>query len=321
MKDRTIHIDQRGAGKTLAALLREVLKELSWNEVKRLIAQRHVQIDGNLCLDDARRLKGGEVVKVHRSARAPIPTPGDVKIVFRDEHLVVVDKPAGMTTLRHEQEKNWSSRRRQIQPTLEESLEVILVKPKSKHSRDSIRIRPVHRLDRDTSGLMVFALSPTVERMLVALFKAHDIERAYRAVVHGHPQSQTIETFIARDRGDGLRGSVEQGSRDDAQRAVTHIAPIEQIGSYSIISCRLETGRTHQIRIHLNELGHRLCGEKIYTHRLGEKPQADKSGSPRQALHAGVLGFVHPITGKPLRFESPWPREISDWLSKRFESK
>ncbi|HQY87869.1 MAG TPA: RluA family pseudouridine synthase [Tepidisphaeraceae bacterium] len=317
-KDRTIHIDERGAGQTLAAFLRAVMKESSWNEIKKLIAQRHVQIDGNLCLDDSRRLKGGEVVKIYAIQRAPVPSASSVRIVHRDPHLVIVDKPAGMTTLRHEQEKNWSARRKQIQPTLEESLESLLMPPKTRRSsreRSPIQIRPVHRLDRDTSGLMVFALTPQTERDLIALFKAHDIDREYRAVVHGHPKKQTIETWIARDRGDGLRGSVEKGSREDAQQAITHVEPIQQLGPYSIILCRLETGRTHQIRIHLSELGHMLCGEKIYTHRLGEKPKRDTSQAPRQSLHAAVIGFVHPNSGKSIRFESGWPDEIESWLT------
>ncbi len=365
-RDRVVHVDDDQVGLTLAAVVKSI--GWSWEQARRAIDSRCVQVDGNLCLDANRRLKGGEVVKIYATPRAPVPTARDVRVVYRDQHLIVVEKPAGMTTLRHEQEKNWDARRKQRQPTLEECLEEILrsraplgkrstdrqhggkrsthpmqgrdrskgVRPENEKSgrheastargdfvSQPVRVRPVHRLDRDTSGLMVFALSPTIERALIELFKTHTIDRCYRAIVEGEPRAETIRTFLVRDRGDGLRGSWTGGEKDrpaDAQEAITHVRPIGVIGrdsdgqTLTEVECRLETGRTHQIRIHMSERGHRLCGERVYTHVAGARARADESGAPRQALHAGVLGFVHPATGEPLRFQSDWPRELRAWM-------
>jgi 23S rRNA pseudouridine1911/1915/1917 synthase len=270
-----------------------------------------------------------------------------VKIRYADQHLVIIEKPAGITTLRHAEERNWSADRKRRQPTLDELVPRALAKhlgwnleapPPPKHSgprrgrkehrgrpgfREGIKlpqVRAVHRLDRDTSGLMVFARTQEAETALIRLFSKHRIERAYLAVVHGHPETGTIETLLVRDRGDGLRGSVvttkEVGEEQEAQQAITHVTPREQIGNYSLIECRLETGRTHQIRIHLAERGHMLCGEKTYTHPLGGRPQADASGAPRQALHAAELGFIHPTTGEKLSFKSTLPADLQQWIKR-----
>ena len=343
---KNYHITAELAGKSLSQALKRLLDGKSWNEVKRLIASRHVQVNGNLCLDETRKLTTKDVVKVWEHPLAKPADERDVRIVYVDEHLVVVEKPAGVTTLRHAEERSWPARRKQLQPTLDELLPRVLANhlgwrvetnPKRqrggssrdprRRSRDVApklpRVRAVHRLDRDTSGLMVFARTPATEQALIRLFAKHKIDRAYLAVVHGHPPEQTIDTLLVRDRGDGLRGSISSrhtpcavaDERSDVgQRAVTHIRPMEQIGPYSIIECRLETGRTHQIRIHLSEIGHMLCGEKSYTHPLGGRPQSDDSRAPRHALHAAELGFVHPFTGQKLLFKSRWPKELAAWL-------
>ena len=126
---------------------------------------------------------------------------------------------------------------------------------------------------------MVFARTPAAEQRLIRMFARHDVQRAYVAVAHGHVEAQTIETWLVRDRGDGLRGSSPLGeSGEGAQRAITHLRPMEHLADYTIVECRLETGRTHQIRIHLAELGHMLCGEKTYTHPLGGQAIEDTSG-------------------------------------------
>jgi 23S rRNA pseudouridine1911/1915/1917 synthase len=174
----------------------------------------------------------------------------------------------------------------------------------------------VHRLDRDTSGLMVFARTPAAQGALETQFKARDVGRSYLAIVHGHPKAMTITTHIVRDRGDGLRGSAEVWGKDPAtgQRSVTHIEPLEAIGDYSVVRCRLETGRTHQIRIHLSEIGHMLCGEKEYVRRPDGTRRRDESGAPRQVLHAEELVFLHPATGREMRFASRPPKDLADWL-------
>jgi 23S rRNA pseudouridine1911/1915/1917 synthase len=174
---------------------------------------------------------------------------------------------------------------------------------------------------------MVFARTAEAEQKLIRMFAKHDVQRAYVAVVHGRLEEQTIDTWLVRDRGDGLRGSVRnvtEGIPADAgaRRAITHVRPMEYVASphspagYTIVECRLETGRTHQIRIHLSEIGHPLCGEKVYTHALGAKPIDDASGAPRQALHAAELAFVHPLTNQPLRFRMALPADLKEWLLK-----
>ncbi len=320
------HVPQQCAGWTLAALLRRVRPELSWSQARRLIHHRHVQVNGNLCVDDARRLKAGDVVAVWREPLARPVQPEDIPILYQDQYLVVVDKPAGVTTVRHPEERRWPRRRRQLQPTLDEMLLEILFGASgrkgqpSAQSRNTVvgrlkqkrfvrrRIYPVHRLDRDTSGLMVFALRPEVQQKLIQMFRKHQIHRVYVALVLGRVEAQTFRSYLVRDRGDGLRGSSQQPGQ--GQLAVTHVRPLEYLPGYTLLECRLETGRTHQIRIHLAEAGHRVCGEKIYTHPLGGKPSADPSGALRQMLHAAQLGFQHPITGEELLFESPMPADM-----------
>jgi len=349
-KHVTLTLSAEHDGRTLAAVLRLLRPNLSWSDANRLVTQRHVQVNGNLCLDPARRLKRGEVVRLWDFPQAKPPDADEVRIVHLDEQVVVVDKPAGLTTVRHREEQDWPERRRGIQPTLDELLPKLLAArwqqsrpisgkqpfahplrgkpvlgkpargkpaPPQKFAVRLPQVRAVHRLDRDTSGLMVFALTPVAEQSLVAQFKAHRVERAYRAVVHGHPTEQTIRSMLVRDRGDALRGSTPADPPPpDAQLAVTHVKPIEAIGDYHVVECRLETGRTHQIRIHLAEAGHMLCGEKVYRHAPGQPPRRDDSEAPRHALHAFELGFVHPISGKRLHFTSDWPEELATWLAR-----
>jgi 23S rRNA pseudouridine1911/1915/1917 synthase len=177
------------------------------------------------------------------------------------------------------------------------------------------RVRPVHRLDRDTSGVMVFARTPEAETHLVQQFKKHSIERRYHAIVYGQVTQESIESRIVRDRGDGLRGSTEIPGEGD--RAVTHIKPLEVLGKYSLIECRLETGRTHQIRIHLSEDGHTLCGETTYVRdRKTGKKIIDKSGAPRLALHAQHLAFDHPLSKHRISFDAPLPRDLQAFLDR-----
>jgi 23S rRNA pseudouridine1911/1915/1917 synthase len=325
---RLFHIRDSLDGSSLAQAMRQLFPGKSWAETKKLIANRHVQVHGNLCVDEGRRLRTGDVVKVFVEPLAKPPDADAIQVVYRDEHLVIIEKPAGLTTLRHAGEREMSDRRKQNQPTLDELLNRVLHRPAEKkstfrdkrpHRGSSVRtqVRPVHRLDRDTSGLMVFALSSVAEQKLVELFKEHEINRTYRAVVHGRLNAPTtIESMFVRDRGDGLRGSSAGPNAADAQRAVTHVKPVEHVGDYTIVECRLETGRTHQIRIHLAEAGHRLCGERMYTHPLGQRAVRDDSGAPRQALHSFEIAFAHPITGKMLQYTSRWPVELAQWLKR-----
>lgn len=310
----------------VGAALKRTLADKSWSQVRRLLETRHVQVNGNLCVDQHRRLNVGDVIKVHAHPLAPPPRQDDVKLRFLDRHVVVVEKPSGMTTLRHNEEKSWDNRRKDLAPTLDEVLPRVIAKverrdepPPTKSRRGPARrpslpqVRAVHRLDRDTSGLMIFARNIQAERHLVEQFRAHTTRRSYLAIVVGHPQAQTIETYLVRDRGDGRRGSGEDRS---GQRAVTHVRPLEALGEYSLIECRLETGRTHQIRIHLSELGHYLCGDKVYDRPLFQPPYKDRSLAPRLALHAQELGFAHPVTGQALHFTSPLPEDLQKFLDR-----
>ena len=127
-------------------------------------------------------------------------------------------------------------------------------------------------------------------------------------MVPGYLPAQTIRSRLVRDRGDGRRGSTT--FPDQGKEAVTHIGPVERLAGYTLVACRLETGRTHQIRIHLAELGHPVCGEKVYG------PRTDASGAPRLALHAAELGFVHPTTGEALRWEMPLPPDLATFVER-----
>ena len=311
------------AGQTLAAVLRlRASPSLSWSGARQLIEARRVQVNGTLCVDDARRLSAGEVVTVLTASLRPPPEAGALVVRFLDDHLVVVEKPAGVLSVRSPEEAGWDERRKGRQPTLDELLQKRLPRPRSRTAAADWRVRPVHRLDRDTSGLTLYALSAVAEAKLVGLFARHEIERAYRAVVHGNmAAATTYESTLVRDRGDGMRGSSRLGADDpEGQRAVTHVRPVEHVGNdYTVVDCRLETGRTHQIRIHLSEAGHPLCGDRAYrggTPKWKEPRRPlieDHSGAPRQALHSQRVEFVHPITGKPLTFDAAWPADLAIW--------
>lgn len=301
---------------TIAAALRRWLPGKSWGEIRQLMRSRHVMISGNLCVDAGRRLKLQDVVKILSESAAPTPQEQDIHVVHLDDHVAVVEKPSGLTSNRHREERNWPQRRRQLQPTLDEMLARVVAKlDKRRRGRGvPVPVRAVHRLDRETSGLMVFALTAKAERHLAEQFREHTTHRRYLAIVEGSVESQTISSDLVRDRGDGRRGSTTKP--DVGKPATTHVRRLESLagGKYTLIECQLETGRTHQIRIHLSELGHPVCGEKIYRQPLGRKPSVDKSGAPRLALHAAELGFEHPQTGEQMRFTMPLPRDLHSYL-------
>ena len=318
------HVADAQTGVTLASALRGWLEGHSWNAVKRLVRNRHVMLNGNLCVDAERRLKVGEVVKLMQHSIAPPPTEKDVRVVYFDKHVIVVDKPSGVTTTRHHEEKNWSPRRKQQQPTLDEMLPGIMAKiergKRSPENRQASpvarrRVKPVHRIDRETSGLLVFARTSTAAKGLIAQFREHTTDRKYVALVIGHAPQRRIESYLVRDRGDGRRGSAM--TSDVGKRAVTHVTPIETVGDdFTLVECQLETGRTHQIRIHLAEIGHPLCGEKVYNRPLRGTPIADSSGAQRVALHAAELGFIHPVNEKQMQFEAQLPGDFKGLLKR-----
>jgi 23S rRNA pseudouridine1911/1915/1917 synthase len=327
--EKLFRVLPRQVDETVSAAMREWLPGQSWSEVRRLLKSRRVTINGNLCVDAGRRLRLTDVVKLLPHSLAPPPDELDIHIVHLDKHVVVVEKPAGMTTTRHSEEQDMSPRRRQLQPTLDELLPRAIAKIEARGTKNSTgekgakkgtrrggsnsrRVRAVHRLDRDTSGLLVFARTAEAQVHLEHQFRTHSTRRRYLAVARGAVESQTIESRLVRDRGDGRRGSTTLPNV--GRRAVTHIRAVERLGDYTLIECRLETGRTHQIRIHLSEKGHPLCGDKVYGQPLFRAGEPDASGAPRLALCAVELGFEHPVTGEPMHFQSPPARDFADFV-------
>jgi 23S rRNA pseudouridine1911/1915/1917 synthase len=309
----TISIEQ--AGMTLAALLRSQAPGRSWSEVRRLIETRHVTIDGELCLDAARRLRAGQGVEL---LDKPLPKPRQHQsLVIRhlDAHLVVVEKPAGLNTVRHPSERKWNPKRKALSPTLEDLLPPLIAQTEGRSPKPPLpRLRVVQRLDKETSGLLVFARSVEAERVLGRQFRRHTVIRRYLALVPGVLAPQRIHSRLIRDRGDGKRGSTPDAYQ--GKEAITHIDIAEPLVGYTLIRCRLETGRTHQIRIHLAELGHPVCGDKVYRGRFAMPPIIDHSGSSRLALHAEELSLEHPISCETLRWTMPLPPDLSDLISR-----
>jgi 23S rRNA pseudouridine1911/1915/1917 synthase len=310
----TVTITAEQAGNTLAALLRGQLAGQSWSQVRRLIAGRLVLVGGDLCLDPARRLKEGDVVELlGRPAPRP-PTGQAISIRHLDEHLVVVEKPAGIPTVRHPAEQAWPERRKAQNPTLEDLVLARLARQSRRPVKHRARLRVVHRLDKETSGLLVFARTVLAERGLGKQFHAHTVLRRYLAIVPSYLEPQRIASRLVRDRGDGRRGSTTLPGL--GKEAVTHVEVVERLKGFTLLACRLETGRTHQIRIHLAEQGHPVCGEKVYDRRPIGEMLPGCPGAPRLALHAAELGFTHPTTGEMLHWTMPLPADLGGYLDR-----
>lgn len=300
-------------GKTLAAVLRLNLPDRSWSEVRQLVESRRVKVGADVCQDAARRLKEGDTLVVLERTETGSRVESGIVVRHLDAHVVVVEKPAGLNTVRHPAEREWTARRRALSPTLEDLIANQIIKQQGRgESKPFSRLRIVHRLDKETSGLVVFARTVVAERGLGKQFHAHSVHRRYLTVVPGYLPSQRIESILARDRGDGRRGSARAGGT--GKKAITHVEVVEKLAGYTLLSCRLETGRTHQIRIHLAEAGHPICGDPVY-HRLPDgRMLTDSSGAPRLALHASELGFEHPVTGKSLHFAMPLPTDLASFV-------
>lgn len=315
MASETVVVSAEQAGRTLAAVLRGALAGQSWEKVRRLVAARRVLVNGEPCLDAARRLKVGDAVEVRERAVVPAAERSAIVIRHLDDDIVVVEKPSGVATVRHPTERGWSARRKALNPTLEDLMPPLIAKSEGRRRKGPLpRLRVVHRLDKETSGLVVFARTVTAERLLGLQFHRHTVMRRYLAVVPGRLAARTISSRLVRDRGDGRRGSTDVPGA--GKKAVTHIEVVEQLPGYTLLGCRLETGRTHQIRIHLAEAGHPVCGEKVYNRPKGAEPVADRSGAPRLALHAAELGFEHPRTGEAVHWEMLLPRDLAEFVER-----
>jgi 23S rRNA pseudouridine1911/1915/1917 synthase len=279
---------------------------VSWSRAKTLCSEGRVTGTGQRSLDPAARIPPDAVVAIDAAGpkieRGPLPRSA---IVHADRDVVVVDKPAGMLSVADESGNK---------ETLVEHVRIVLRRTEGRAGEGGLGV--VHRLDKDTSGLLVFTRTAEAKRALAASFRAHDIERAYHAIVHGDLRAQTIETDLVPDRGDGLRGSWGAYRRargslpPEAKHAVTHVRPIEALDGATLVECRLETGRQHQIRIHLAEAGHPLLGERVYIRDY----EGGRIEAPRTMLHARTLGFVHPRSGKATRFEREAPEDFRAML-------
>jgi 23S rRNA pseudouridine1911/1915/1917 synthase len=303
------------AGATLAAVLRARLAGQSWSQVRRLIETRRVKINGEIWLDPARRLKEGDLVELLARPAAKPRQHADLVLRHLDPHLVVVEKPSGISTVRHPSERDWDARRKALSPTLEDLVPPLIARREGNTVKGPLpRLRVVQRLDKETSGLVVFARTVAAERGLGRQFHDHTVIRRYLAVIPGDLPPQRLASFLVRDRGDGRRGSTTL--EGVGKEAITHIDVQERLPGYTVLGCRLETGRTHQIRIHLAELGHPVCGEKVYLRRPGGPEMIDHSGAPRLALHAAELGFRHPTTGAEMHWTMPLPPDLTAFLDR-----
>ncbi len=298
------------AGRTVLSALRDWLPGQSWSTLRKLLAARRVLVNHALCLDEARRLKEGETVEVAGRAHRPPPSAADVRVVHLDADVIVVDKPAGMITLRHWAEQTWSSERKSRQPALDDVLPELIASREHVAAKSVGPIFSVHRIDRETSGLLVFARRSAARDALIAQFERHTVERMYLAVARGEVIAQTFDSYLVEDRGDGRRGSTTTPGA--GKRAITHVRPLERLNGWTHLECRLETGRTHQIRIHLSESGHPVYGDTKY----GTRPSSNASPRiNRLALHAATLGFDHPTDGRRRQFESPLPRDLEELIA------
>jgi 23S rRNA pseudouridine1911/1915/1917 synthase len=262
---------------------------------ERLVADGAVSVDG-LARPKSHRLVGGEEVVVELPAAAgPLEAEDmDLRIAWEDEHLLVVDKPAGIVV---------HPAGRQGSGTLVHGL-VALDAAGGDEERPGI----VHRLDRDTSGLLVVARSEEAHARLQELIRRRQVERRYLALVKGRPQSRTgrIEAPIGRDRLDRTRHSLDTATPRDA---ITHFELLEQLPAHALLEVRLETGRTHQIRVHLEAIELPVAGDPVYGAR-------GDLGLERQFLHAHRLTFAHPLTGEHVDVESPLPEDLAAALER-----
>lgn len=308
MEGQTIvHEGILGPGR-LDRALSEALPDLSRARIQALLVDNALLIDGQPVHAAASKKFEGRAFRLN----VPAPRPDKAQaqdialdIVFEDAHLIIVNKPAGLV----------------VHPAAGHAdgtlVNALLHHCKGRLSGIGGVERPgiVHRIDRDTSGLLVVAKTDKAHEGLAKLFAAHDIERRYLAVVQGKPAPPAgkIATQIGRSQHDRKKMAVLPDGR--GKHAVTHFRTLEQFKNCALVECRLETGRTHQVRVHMAHIGHPLIGDATYNNRQKAfKFGPNQSYFVRQALHAVSLGFIHPITGEKLDFESSLPGDIQELL-------
>jgi len=282
-------------GTTVAAALRLRLPGQSWSAVRRLCETGKVHVNGERIVDPAARLGANAEIALDVTAKRLRPSVPGFSIVHEDPHLIIIEKPAGVSSVPfHDKETDTA-------------MDLIRAdwRATGRHAtRQPLYI--VHRLDKETSGLLCFAKTRAGERGLHDIFQRHRASRFYLAVVEGDVIPGRIESRLVQDRGDGLRGSTRDAHDREAQHAVTHVEVVERLRGATLCRVRLETGRTHQIRIHLSERGHPVVGDQVYCRDLlnaGRRPLP----AERMLLHAAHLGFDHPVDGRRLDFDAPPP--------------
>ncbi|MET0341119.1 MAG: RluA family pseudouridine synthase [Polyangiales bacterium] len=308
MQARTVTVEREDV--ELARVVREASEELSWNKARDLCRSGRVRVNDRVVVDPTARLGRGDRVDFDPTGKRLRRGALDADaIVHADTDVVVVNKPAGVLSV----------------PFAPGDKDTLIDQTRAALRRGARGFDPelgiVHRIDIDTTGLLVFSRNLAAKRALSAQFRAHSVHRRYLALAHGQVIGRTFDSTIMRDRGDGLRGSwgVFRAPRGkppaDAQHAVTHVRLLERLGSADapacLVECMLETGRQHQIRIHLSEAGHPLLGERVYVRDF----RGPRIAAPRPLLHAGELGFVHPRTGRDLTFKLDPPADFAKALA------
>ena len=287
------HQSAEGQNRLDAALAANI-EALSRAAAQRIIREGAVSVDGQTVTRPSFSLSDGQVVE----ARLPAPTTqgitpvdAEVAVVFGDEHVVVIDKPAGIAV--HPGSGH-------IDDTLVNYM--VARYPAMAAVGEPDRPGVVHRLDRDTSGLLVFALTGAAYRALVAALKSRSVSRTYTALVFGHPSPDAgvIDAPVGRDPANRTRQAVVSNGK----AARTRYRVIRRIGPWCLLEVHLETGRMHQVRVHMAAAGYPVAGDPTY----GRAPRIEGLG--RQFLHASRLAFLHPVSGEPLEFESPLPDEL-----------
>lgn len=301
MENEPVIIEQGEAGERLDRTLARRLPHLSRSRVQQLLAQGHVRAGEATIADAAHKVKPGEIFTVREPEAVKLEiaaTPMDLKIVYEDAHLLVIDKPAGLTV--HPAPGHWGD---------------TLVNALLAHAGETLSgiggvMRPgiVHRIDKDTSGLLVVAKHDSAHRHLSAQLADRTLKREYLAVAKGRitPPVGRIEGNIARSPANRQKMAVVKSG---GRHAVTHYQTLASFPSHTLVSCQLETGRTHQIRVHFAHINHPLAGDPVYGRKDPSHP------FPRQALHATALTLIHPESGESMRFTSELPADMAEFIA------
>ncbi len=308
-------------GETVAAVVRAVL-DVPWSRARQLCYDGRVWVDDEHARDPAVRVRRGAMLMIRPQAQREVAVEREfdpARIVFVDREVVVVDKPAGLQSVPFGPDDHDSVVQR------------LTVALRRIEHRRVPPPRVVHRLDKDTTGLLVFARSKPAERELAQQFRVHSVHRRYLGLAHGDVREQTISSLLVADRGDGLRGSWRRSGHapTSGRESITHVSvearheldasafECGRKGWLTWVRCRLETGRTHQIRIHLSEAGHPLVGEPVYSRGFADPGlRWPKGVTPRVMLHAAELGFTHPDSGDEILLVSPEPPDIQAWRAR-----